>query len=81
LQAFVLGPQAAQLLFEGWQVAFAGEGLVALVVELLLPLAKQALGNAEVGGGLGEASSLFGDKFNSFDLELAGERASGFAHN
>jgi hypothetical protein len=60
-------------------VAVAREGLVALGIEVVLPLAEQALGDAEVGGGLGEAASLLGDELDGFDLELAGERASGFA--
>jgi hypothetical protein len=80
LQPLVLGTQAAQLVFEGRQVAFAGEGLAALGIEVFLPLAEQAFGDAEVGSGLGEAASLLGDKLDGLDLELAGERASGFAH-
>jgi hypothetical protein len=76
----VLGTRATEFLFEGWQVALAGEGLVALVVEVFLPLAEQALGDAEVSGSLGEAASLLGDGFDGFDFTFAGERTSGFAH-
>jgi len=81
LQAFVLGTEAAEFFFEGRQVAFAWKGLATLGIEILLPLAEQVLRDAEVGGGLGEAASLLGDELDSFDLEFAGERASGFAHN
>src|SRR6185437_5339389 len=62
------------------QVAFTWESLVALRIEGFLPLAEQVVGDAEVACGLGEAASLLGDKFDSFDLELAGENTPGFAH-
>ena len=71
-EPLVLGPEAAQLLLDGREVALAGEGLVALGGEGLLPAPEQALAEAEVAGDLGEALALLGDELDGLDLELAG---------
>ena len=68
------------LFLEGGEVAVAGEGLFALVVEGLLPVAEEVLAEAKGAGGLGNGVALLGDELDGLDLELGGVGASRSCH-
>jgi hypothetical protein len=68
----VLAAEAAQLVLEGGELAVAGEGLVALVLDGLLPGAEQGFVDAEGAGRLGDRVALLGDELDRLGLELGG---------
>jgi hypothetical protein len=76
----VLGPEAAQFLLQGGEVAVTGEGPVALGREGLLPAPQEALAEVAVAGDLGDAPALLGDEPDGLDLELMCERPSLLRH-
>ena len=59
----------------------SGEGLVALVLECLLPGAEEGLVDAEGAGGLGDGVALLGDELDRLGLELGGVGASRSRHD
>src|SRR3954469_6917698 len=63
------------------ELALSGEGLVALVLEGLLPGAEERLVYAEGAGGLGDGVALLGDELDGLGLELGGVGASRSCHN
>jgi hypothetical protein len=48
----------------------AGEGVFALVLEGLLPVADEVVAEAEGACGLGDGVALLGDEFDGLRLEL-----------
>lgn len=74
------GEQAMQFLLGGGPVAVPREGLLGFRFEGLLPLPEQAVGDAQLAGGFGEAEPLVGDQPDGLDLELTGERPAGSHH-
>src|SRR5262249_40412735 len=79
--AAVLGPEVADLVLQGAELAVAGEGLVALVVQGLLPGAEQGFVNAQRPGGLRHRVALLGQQLDRFHLELAGVVAALLWHS
>src|SRR5436305_6788493 len=61
---------------DGRELTVSGEGLVAFLVEGLLPGAEQRLADVQGAGGLGHGVALLGDQLDGLDLELAGVAAS-----
>src|SRR5205814_7725601 len=72
-----LGPEPAELVLGGRQVAVPGEGVGALLLGGPLPVADQVLADAESSGGLGDGEPLVGDHAQGLELELAGVGLAG----
>ena len=75
-QSLVLGAETLDLFLEGRRVALTGEGVDALIVEGLLPVADEVLADAEGASSLGDGVALLGDELDGLDLELRGVGAS-----
>jgi hypothetical protein len=76
----VLSPEATVLLLEGSQLAMAGEGVFALGLAGVRPVAEEVLTEAEGASRLGDGVALLRDELNGRRLELGGVGTSRSRH-